>query len=398
MRIFPEKMHLERPANAARYFEESVEGFFKVFNASPGGMCLTEDSILVEINTTFEAMFGYSRREALGQSNFSLGTIDANELQRVRTLIQTNGKLLNEEMSGRHKDGRKVYSLVSTIPIVLGGKNLILSSFNDISHIKEQNAVIAEQHKAMHDSVNYSKRIQEALFPPKEYVEKLLPQSFILLKPKAIVTGDFYWVEKSGDKIFVAAADCTGHGVPGALLSIIGYNLISKSLNEKGTTRPCDILNELSQGIYKTLRQSSNSSGVKDGMEISVIALDEKNGVLEYAAARQAVYRLRGNELLKLLPDRFPIGVHTGHHLQEFNNQQIQVERGDTIYLFTDGYSDQFGGPEKKKFKIMQFQKLLMSIQNLSMREQKLALDKKLEEWKGEHAQIDDILVIGIRI
>ena len=399
MRIFQEKIKSETvPTSAAKLFEQSIESFFKVFNASPGGMCLTQDATIVEINHTFQSMFGYSREEAIGKSNFALGTIDEEELQRIRGIMQAKGNLHNEEMSGKHKDGHRVYTLITTLPVVLGGKQLTLSSFNDITRIKEQNSIIAEQHKDIYDSVTYAKRIQEALFPPKTLVDKLLPQSFILLKPKAIVTGDFYWIEKSGDKTYIAAADCTGHGVPGALMSIIGYNLISKSLKENGKTRPCEILNELSRGIYKTLRQNSNSTGVRDGMDISVVAIDEKNSVLEYAAARQAVYRVRDNELLKLMPDRFPIGIHSGHYLQEFNNQQIQIKKGDCIYLFTDGYSDQFGGPEKKKFKSIQFQKLLLSIQYLAMEEQKLLLDQAIEEWKGDYEQIDDIMVIGIRI
>jgi len=398
MALFPEDIRIEKPSEAVRMFEQSVEGFFKVFNASPGGMCLTEDSAILEINHTYELLFGYSRSEALGKSNFILGIIALPELQRIRDLIQAKGKLENEEMTVKHKDGHAVHCLVTTMPITLGGKQLVLSSFNDITRLKEQNAIIAEQHKDLYDSVNYARRIQEALFPPRTLFESILPQSFVLLKPKAIVSGDFYWVEKVKDKIYVAAADCTGHGVPGALLSIIGYTLIHKSVNESATTRPCDILNLLSHGFYKSLRQNSGDAGVKDGMDISVICIDEKNMLLEYAAARRPVYRVRQNELLKLAPDRFPIGIYSSKHLQEFNNQQITIQRGDTIYMFTDGYADQFGGPEKKKFNSVQFQKLLLSIQHFSMEEQLLVLNKQIEQWRGESEQVDDIMVIGIRI
>jgi len=398
MNLFFEEIDVTEQVGKEQLLEQSVAGFFKVFNASPGGMCLTEHSVIIEINNTFESLFGYNREEALGQTNFTLGTVDSSELLRIGEILKANGKLLNEEMAGRHKDGHKVYSLVTTLPFEIGGRQFMLTSFNDITRIKEQNNIIVTQHKDIFDSVNYAKRIQEALFTPKEQIDKLLPKNFILLKPKAVVTGDFYWVEKCKDKIYVAAADCTGHGVPGALLSIIGHNLISKSFIENENARPCDILNALSLGVYRTLRQNSNSWGVKDGMDISVISIDEKNGVLEFAAARQPVYRVRHNELTKLVPDRFPIGIHSGHHLQKFNNQQIQIQRGDTIYLFTDGYSVQFGGPERKKFTRMGFQKLLLSIQEYSMEEQKLILDKKIEEWKGDSEQIDDIMVIGIRV
>ena len=397
-RIFPDASDLKASPGGEKIFEQSIESFFKVFNASPGGMCLTQDSVLLEVNTTYEIMFGYSRAEALGKTNFTLGTVDGEELARIGSIFKTKGKLVNEEMAGRHKNKHRIYSLVTTMPVTLGGKQLMLTSFNDITHIRQQNSIITQQHKDMVDSVNYAKRIQEALFPPRSFVESILPQSFVLLKPKAVVTGDFYWVDKVGDKVYVAAADCTGHGVPGALLSVIGFNLISKTVHENGSTRPGDILNALSRGVYKTLRQHNNSWGVRDGMDISVIAIDQKKGVLEFASARQQAYRIRGNELLKLIPDRFPIGIHTGQYLQEFNNQQSSIQPGDTIYLFTDGYADQFGGPSKKKFKAIQFQKLLLSIQEFSMEEQKQILDKTIEDWKAGNEQIDDIMVIGIRI
>lgn len=398
MRVFPDRINFKEPANTAKLFEQSVDSFFKVFNASPGGMCLTDNSILVEINHSFESLFGYDRRQSIGKNNFSLVVADSAELRRVGKIIETNGNLYNEAVTCRHRNGHTIYVLVTILSITLSGRQLSLITFNDVSKIKEQSNIITGQHNDILDSIAYTKRIQEALFPSKALIDKMLPECFILLKPKATVTSDFYWIGKKGDKLYVAAADCTGQGVPGALMSIIGYNLLSTSVKEDGSSRPCDILNELGLGVYKMLRQNADSWGAKDGMEISVISLDKKNNVLEFASARQPVYRVRNNELLKLLPDRYPIGILTGHHLHEFNNQQIQVEHGDAIYLFTDGYTDQFGGPEKKKFKSLQFQKLLMSIHHLSMEEQKFILDKKIEEWKGADEQIDDILIIGIRI
>ncbi|PBQ31224.1 hypothetical protein CNR22_05405 [Sphingobacteriaceae bacterium] len=398
MSALTKNIFAEIPGSPERLYEQSIESFFKVFNVAPGGMCLTENSLLVEVNPMFENMFGHSRAEAMGKSNLALGTLREEEVMKVGEIFRTTGKLFNEEVTCYHKNGKKVHCLVTTSTLLIGGKQLILTSFSDVTSLKKQSATIAEQHKDLFDSVTYAKRIQEAIFSSPQTFHTVLPDSFLLLKPKSIVTGDFYWLEKKGNKIYVAAADCTGHGVPGALMSIIGHNIISKSLSPKNLTRPCEILNDLSSEIFKTLQQNLNSHGVKDGMDISLISIDTENMVMEYAAARQPVYRIRNNELVKLMPDRFPIGIYTGQHLQEFNNQQISLQRGDTIYMFTDGYTDQFGGPEKKKFKALQFQKLLLSIQTFSMDEQKQILLKELSDWQEDCVQVDDIMIIGIKI
>lgn len=398
MSTLTKNIFAEIPGSPERLYEQSIESFFKVFNVAPGGMCLTENSLLVEVNPMFESMFGHSRADAMGKSNLVLGTLREDEVLRVGQIFRTKGKLDNEEVTCYHKNGQKVYCLVTTSTLLIGGKQLILTSFSDVTSLKKQSVTIAEQHKDLFDSVTYAQRIQEAMFASPQTFQNLFSESFLLLKPKAIVTGDFYWLEKKENKIYVAAADCTGHGVPGALMSIIGHNLISKAIRDKNLQRPCEILNDLSAGIFSTLQQNLNSHGVKDGMDISLISIDTEKMVMEYAAARQPVYRIRNNELLKLMPDRFPIGIYTGQHLQEFNNQQISIQRGDSIYMFTDGYTDQFGGPEKKKIKNMHFQKLLLSIQNFSMEEQKQILLKELSDWQQDCEQVDDIMIIGIKI
>lgn len=214
-----------------------------------------------------------------------------------------------------------------------------------------------------------------------------------------MVSGDFYWVETRDTKIYVAVADCTGHGVPGALLSIAGFNLLNESLKRGSDTKPSDILNTLSNGVYKMLRQNSTNWGVKDGMEISVIVIDRQNSVLEYSGARRPLYIVRQNELLKLSADRFPIGFHTGQHLQKFSNYEMPLKKGDILYLFTDGYTNQFGGAQRKKFGSLQFQQFLLSFQHLDLLKQKQALEEKFEIWKGtDEDQIDDILIMGIKI
>jgi PAS domain S-box-containing protein len=265
--------------------------------------------------------------------------------------------------------------------------------------LAEQKKIIEQKNKDILDSINYAKNIQDAIFPPEELVKELLPQSFVLLKPKDIISGDFYWVEKFDTKTYIAAVDCTGHGVPGALLSIVGYNLLSKSINEHGHTKPNEILNELSIGISKTLRQTIQNPGISDTMDIALCSIDRVTNMLEYAGAYNPLYLIRKNELIVLQADKFPVGVSLSGELQKFTNHQMLLEKGDMIYLFSDGYSDQFGGPKGKKLKDKGFKDILLSIHQLPLTEQKHSLNKIIEEWKWmSEEQTDDILIIGIRI
>jgi serine phosphatase RsbU (regulator of sigma subunit) len=265
--------------------------------------------------------------------------------------------------------------------------------------LAEQKKIIEQKNKDILDSINYAKRIQDAIFPPEELVKELIPQSFVLFKPKDVISGDFYWVEKFDNKTFIAAVDCTGHGVPGALLSIVGYNLLSKSINEHGHTKPNEILNELSSGINKTLRKTIENSSIQDTMDIGLCSIDRETNMLEFAGAFNSLYLIRKNELIEIPADRFPIGVFLDGKLQEFTNHQMQLEKGDTIYLFSDGYPDQFGGPKGKKLKYKGFKEILLSIQQMSIEEQKNALNDTIEEWKWmSEEQTDDILIIGVRV
>ncbi|MGZ4033811.1 MAG: tetratricopeptide repeat protein [Bacteroidia bacterium] len=264
--------------------------------------------------------------------------------------------------------------------------------------VEIQKEIVELKSKEIHDSINYAKRIQEAILPPENSVKQLLPDSFVLYIPKDIVSGDFYWIEPWGDKVLFAVVDCTGHGVPGALMSIVGYNLLGKALNELGLSRPSLILNSLSKGIGKTLRQTGTDSEVKDGMDIALCALDYKTKMLEYAGAFNPLYVIREGKLIEIHPDKNPIGTYLHGELKNYTHHEIQLQKGDTVYIFSDGYADQFGGDKGKKFKYKSLQQLLISIQDKSMTEQKNILIKKLKDWQGNLEQVDDILIMGVRI
>jgi serine phosphatase RsbU (regulator of sigma subunit) len=281
--------------------------------------------------------------------------------------------------------------------------NMDLAAKNQsISEQKEkiglQNMELAIKNKEITDSIKYAKRLQEAILPPNALVKRLLPESFVLYKPKDIVSGDFYYVEEWGGKIFVAAVDCTGHGVPGAFMSIVGYNLLNQALNVYGLEKPFLILNDLNKNISKMLHQTAEESSVKDGMDICLISVDFKSMVLEYSGAFNPLWIIRNKSLIEIRADKFPVGAFVGEDIKSFSHNSYQLEKGDMLYLFTDGFADQFGGAAGKKFKYKQLQNMLVDNSYKPVDEQYQVLDQTFEGWKGSLEQVDDILLIGIKI
>jgi serine phosphatase RsbU (regulator of sigma subunit) len=271
--------------------------------------------------------------------------------------------------------------------------------------VNERTAEVVQKNKELDEinqditaSIRYAKRIQDAILPPDDYVRKHLPNTFVLFKPKDIVSGDFYWMDDRNNHIIFAAVDCTGHGVPGAFMSIVGHNLLDRVVAEHNISEPAKILDELNKGISDTLRQSQlEDNTVRDGMDIALCTFDRSTGVLQFAGAFNPLWLIRGQELIEIKANKFPIGNSRSGEQNKFTNHQIPLQKGDTVYIFSDGYCDQFGGPAGKKFKASALRQLLLSSQHLNMDEQRELLDKTIEDWKGNHEQVDDILVIGTR-
>ena len=279
------------------------------------------------------------------------------------------------------------------------------------NQVESQKLLVEEKNKEITDSINYAKRIQTAILPSQATVEKLLPNSFIFYKPKDIVAGDFYWVEflpptpsegggtpfpsgRVGDGILFAAADCTGHGVPGALVSVVCSNALNHSLNELNTDNPAAILDRTRDIVISQF--SKNDDNVRDGMDIALCSLNFSTLVLKYAGANNSLYIARNNEMMEYPSNREPVGVH--YKKTPFNCHTIQLLKGDTIYLFTDGYADQFGGENGKKLKYKPFKELLLTISKHPIKDQHLFLNKHFAEWKGDYEQVDDVCVIGVKI
>ena len=258
--------------------------------------------------------------------------------------------------------------------------------------IEQQKELVEEQKKDITDSIHYAENIQKALLPSAQELS-LIPDGFILFQPKDIVSGDFYWMQHHKDKVYFAACDCTGHGVPGAFMSMIGSSLLDEAVVEKGITKPNEIFYEVRKGFINALKQTRETQ--KDGMDAVLIAWDKKS-TLQVATAYSPVIIIRNGEIQELKPDRQPVGFHTGEQ-KPFTHHELKLEKGDTLYIFSDGYPDQFGGPKDKKFMMKNFKKLLLSIQEASMNEQKTILETTMAEWRGDSEQVDDILVMGVR-
>ncbi|MGZ4034588.1 MAG: SpoIIE family protein phosphatase [Bacteroidia bacterium] len=264
--------------------------------------------------------------------------------------------------------------------------------------IETQNQELEVLYKHVTDSIKYAKRIQEAILPPDSFVKRVLPNSFVLYKPKDIVSGDFYWVDEKNGKTMFTAVDCTGHGVPGAFMSIVGYNLLKHVVNSNSHTTPALILDGLNEGVSETLHHGHEESQAKDGMDLSFCTIDFKTLELQYAGAYNPLYLIRDGELHQTKANKFPIGLFLGEEKKKFTNHTIQLQKGDSVYIFSDGYADQFGGPNGKKFMANHFRDLLMQVHKEPIDKQKEILNKTIEEWRGPLDQVDDILVIGLKI
>ena len=260
--------------------------------------------------------------------------------------------------------------------------------------VEKAHTELEEKNKEITDSITYAKRIQNAILPSDKTVKEYLPNNFVLYIPKDIIAGDFYWMEHKDDNILFAAADCTGHGVPGAMVSVVCNNALNRSVREYGLTNPAEILNKTREIVVQEFEKSDDD--VKDGMDISLCSLDFNNQTLKWCGANNPLWIVRKGKLIETKPDKQPIGKVDNP--QSFTTHTIELQKGDTIYIFTDGFADQFGGEKGKKFMYKPFKELLLSIQEKTMDEQKIVLEQHFESWRRSLEQVDDVCVIGIRV
>lgn len=266
--------------------------------------------------------------------------------------------------------------------------------------INTQMTIIEHKNTNITSSIQYAKIIQRAVFPSLEKLDAYFDQYFVLFSPKDIVSGDFYYTKQKGKNLYIAAADCTGHGVPGAFMSVLGISHLNEIISKGVLVKPYEILNELRIRIKKSLHQEGKKGQTQDGMDIALCAIDLENTTIQYAGAHCPLYLIRKNdsgfELIEFKADLMPIGVHPKDE-KSFTNYDIPLKHGDTLYLFTDGYVSQTGGTNFETFKRKRFQEVLLKIQEHNLEEQKRILEQTLTNWQGNYDQVDDILIIGMR-
>lgn len=275
-------------------------------------------------------------------------------------------------------------------------KKLLKEKEQALMLIEQQKIELEMRDKNITDSLIYAQRIQEALLPSEEYFRSHFSDSFILFKPKDIVSGDFFWIGEKENKVFVVAADCTGHGVPGALMSMIGLEIIEKTINEDKIELPSQILSVLNKGLEKTFSREKNiGTIIRDGMDIGLCVIDTKSKKLNYAGAFFPLYLIRNGSIIEIKGDKIIIGMNPDG--VSYNDSEIDLKEDDILYIFSDGYVDQFGGSENKKFMYRRFRYLLLTIHQFPVNDQKAILDENIKTWIGRNEQVDDIMVIGFR-
>jgi len=270
--------------------------------------------------------------------------------------------------------------------------------------VKERTAELAERNKEIQESMRYARRIQSAIFPDVSTVRLFFPQSFIFLKPKEVVSGDFYWLSHHEQYTLIANIDCTGHGIPGALMSIIGFNLLSRIIEDYGIQQPDEILAALDIQMREMLgkepcepKELHEAGSVRDGMDLAFCLIDHQQKHVQFAGANRPIYLIQGSNIREYTGDRNPVGDYLIEN-KIYTNQIINYEPGERLYMFSDGFVDQFGGDQGRKYTYKRFKDFLLGIQGASMEDQEKCVVEEFENWKGTHRQIDDVTLIGIEL
>ncbi len=381
------------PANALKYYKK-----YKLLQDSIFDLEKAEQ--LAELETLYETEKKEARIDLLQKEQ---------EVSRLR--IKQQSVVLYSSLSG--------IALLIIVALILYNRyqlkqkaNRLLERKND--EIKAQRDEISIQKKHLTDSIQYAKRLQQAVFPDLAYIHSILEDAFILFEPRDIVSGDFYWFHEQKGKIYIAAVDCTGHGVPGAFVSMLGINHLNHLIKEKGMEDPGEILSALNVAVKEGFYRESAEVTTRDGMDIAMCVWDRSSangGVLKFAGAFRPLLQIGSNELVEYKGDKTPIGGHSRDGFQ-FTTREITVRKNDMIYLFTDGYADQFGGKENlpagqavlpnrqagKKFMTKRLKQFLLDHHHLPLAEQKNRLEQNLKEWQGNNDRIDDVLIIGFKI
>ncbi len=358
---------------------------------------------IAHANPQAARLLGRSHEELLKSTIFQLHPKEFLHASaaRIADAWQCKGAIY-EDIPLVHANGEVIHVESSVKVSSYQGRPAIILFAGDIrerlalrEQVESQQLIVSEQNRDLLAGIRYAQRIQRAVLPDAERLQDHLPESFILFRPRDIVSGDLYWFGEQNGALIVAAADCTGHGVPGALLSLIAASLFQEMVVEKGHTDPAKILDGARDGMIAALGRNDDSQQ-RDGMNVGLVSIRRDTSQLAYAGAYGPLYIIRKGELIEHKGDRMPVGLHEGE-IKPFSTELIDLERDDRIYLFSDGMPDQFGGPAGKKLRSSGLKRWLLDTAHLSMEEQHQAISDLFRMWKGEEDQVDDVLLIGLQ-
>ncbi|PLX04069.1 MAG: hypothetical protein C0594_09595 [Marinilabiliales bacterium] len=413
---------VEVQANELEYKNKELEKLSLVASQTDNVVTITDSKGNIQwANDALFRMTGYTLDEYLDKKGTTLQDTSSNEeiSKEIEKCIQNKSSAIyiSESIT---KNGDKIWLQTTLTPIFNSEGELerLVAIDSDISKTKMTEEQLKQKNTDITDSLNYAQKIQDAMLPGIEYLDKLLEEYFIYYKPREIVSGDFYWAANRGEKVYIAAADCTGHGVPGAFMSILGLTFLDEAVthykHEVGSSG--EILNVLRRNIVRSLHYKGRNSETQDGMDIALCIIDKKSGSIEYSGANNPLfivsnekysekYKFINHELqsettslFEIKPDKMPIGIYSTQVDKSFNTFAFQYASGDKIYMFSDGYPDQFGGEKGKKYLTKRFKKLIHETSSNTMIKQKELLENEHNSWKGSREQIDDIVIIGIKL
>ncbi|HXP52001.1 MAG TPA: SpoIIE family protein phosphatase [Bacteroidia bacterium] len=395
------------------------KSFQNIFQHTNDALLLIDiiDGKILYCNLGAQEMLGYRLDELLTKTIFDIHSREqlGRSSEVIATVFEQKG-LIYTDLPFISASGEKIDVECSAKVEDFAGKVVIFISARDIrerlrmqEQIKKQSDIIEQKNKDLIDSINYARNIQQAILPSMSSMMQAFPEMFVLYTPKDIVSGDFYWYNsgnaaKTSDFATegthldaFAVVDCTGHGVPGAFMSLVGYTLLNQTISMPGVNSPAQVLSYMSSGLLTTLNKKQEEIAINDGMDMSVCVYNRQTMKLRYAGANHVMYHIRNSTITSYNGDKQAIGLQSVDTYKPYTNHEIQMEKGDVIYMFSDGFEDQFGGEKGKKYKSSRFREFLQSIHANEMPKQKILLEKEFSEWKGKHEQLDDVLVIGIR-
>lgn len=337
--------------------------------------------------------YHYLNDSITNEANFSKAADIQNKFEREKKESELNALKAQQSKNRIFNWALIIVSLLLVVSGLMMYSRFKIKAESE-KKLKVQNEIIVQKNKDITDSINYSQKIQEAILPSDQNVRELFPQSFVLYKPKDIISGDFYWCVKANNLKFIAVADCTGHGVPGALMSILGTSLLKEIVVTRGITDTGKILDNLREMVIESLGQSSGNR--KDGMDIALICYDEKEKKVNFSGANNTAVIIKNGVISELLPNKQPVGQF--ERQENFTRQEILIDSQTFVYLYSDGYPDQFGGPKGKKFKYKPLNEMLLRNHQLNFDEQGKLLNDAFNDWKGDLEQVDDVCVVGIKL